>query len=171
MATQAFIAFHIVAIGSWLMPEDWLLRERVTAVVRPYIHAIGLWQSWGLFAPDPLAVNLHVEADVSFRDGSTRRWTPPRMVELDLLTRYQKERWRRWSENMRDDRHQVAWPDAARFVARLHADSANPPVSIVLSRRWSVVPPISRGLLERKLRERVHRQVFFSYRVASEDLR
>jgi hypothetical protein len=169
-ALNGFIAFHVLAVSAWLTPATWPPRDRLVRPIAPYIQFLGLWQAWGMFAPEPLAYNVHVEADVTFEDGSVRRWTPPRMADLDGFSRYRKERWRRWTEVIRLDEKRVAWPDAARFVARLHAHPLNPPVAVTLHRRWAAVPPIGTGLKARERQLRHHHVAFFTYRLVPGDL-
>jgi len=98
----------------------------------------GLFQAWDMFAPDPLKLNSYIDAEVWFREGSARVWSFPKMHEIGYVDRYFKERYRKFStEYLRMDSHSALWPDAARYIARLNRNSANPPTGVRLIRSWS----------------------------------
>ena len=146
IAISAFLLFHLVAIASWSLPINSLLNDRFRAVIRPYIVWSGLFQAWDMFAPDPAKLNSYVQAEVWFRDGSVRLWSIPRMNELGYFDRYFKERYRKYAtEYLRMDSHSALWPDAARYVARLHRDPSNPPTAVRLNRSWSEINPPGPG--------------------------
>jgi hypothetical protein len=141
LAISAFLLFHLIAIASWALPLNSLLNDQVRSVVRPYMLWSGLFQAWGMFAPDPMNQNIYVDAEVTFRDGSTRLLPFPRMQELGYVDRYFKERYRKFvTEYLRLDSHSALWPDAARFVARANRNPSNPPVSVRLIRSWTDIP-------------------------------
>jgi len=99
-----------------------------------------------MFAPDPTTLNTYIEAEVTFRDGSMRVWSFPRMNELSYVDRYFKERYRKYStEYLRVDSHSALWPDAARYIARANRNPSNPPVSVRLIRSWSEIQPPGPG--------------------------
>ncbi len=138
---SAFIVFHAGSIAVWSIPSQSKLGQVAKRAIGPYMTASGLWQGWDMFAPDPLALNASVDAEITFRDGTAWHWVFPRPETMGPVERYLKERYRKLRENVRLDAMHVAWPDIARYVARLHADTANPPVRVVLTRRWSTIPP------------------------------
>ena len=94
-----------------------------------------------MFSPDPLSVNFRVSAEVVFRDGSTKSWEFPRMEKLGLGERFQKERYRKWRERVRQDVYAGIWDDTCRYIARLFRNPANPPVRVILIRYWQPIPP------------------------------
>jgi hypothetical protein len=161
---NAFIVFHLVIITAWSLPppqqgnkrpfivylsqkyED--TRERITnnRVVSWYMIFMGLWQGWDMFSPNPLSLNLDVEADITYRNGQVVNYIFPRMNELGLFQRYQKERYRKWRERVRVDDYRSIWHDAALWVARQHyTDVNNPPVHVSLTRYWMQLPPPQAG--------------------------
>jgi hypothetical protein len=169
IAISAFLLFHIVAIFCWCMPSNSLLIAEVNAAVSPYLLWSGLFQNWNMFAPEPLKLNCSVEAQITFRDGRTRTWRFPLMQDLGLAERYQKERYRKFTEYVRADSNSAMWPDAARFVARLNNDPSNPPGAVLLVRYWSEIgPPQADGSYHPGPRQQ---NVFFAYFVRPEDLR
>ena len=145
LTISAFLLFHLIAIASWALPFNSLLNDRTKEVIRPYMLWSGLFQIWDMFAPDPLKMNSYVDAEVWFRDGSARVWSLPRMNEIGLVERYFKERYRKFSEYLRRDSHSVFWPDAARYIARLHRNPGNPPTAVQLIRHWSDINPPGPG--------------------------
>jgi hypothetical protein len=167
---NGFVCFHIAAVGAWLLPDNWLLRNQVAQVVRPYLFFSGTWQSWEMFCPTPGHMNSFLDATVRLADGTTRAWTFPRMRSYNLLERYQKERYRKWVENIRMDANEIAWADAARFVARRFVGEASRPVRVSLHRHWAMVPPPEQGL-GRPLPTEYDSHTFFHYTVSPEDLR
>jgi hypothetical protein len=63
------------------------------------------------------------------------------------------------------DRNSFLWPDAARHIAWLNNDSANPPVRVALIRHWSfIAPPKSNQP------ETWNQYTFFTYTVTPKDL-
>ena len=168
-AISAFLAFQLVAIASWCLPINSLLNDRWKQAIGPYMRWSGLFQAWDMFAPDPVKLNSYVDAQVTFRDGTSRTWAFPRMDRLGLADRYFKERYRKFStEYLRMDSFSALWPDAARYIARANFNRANPPVAVQLNRHWSEInPPTESGLGERgPWRE----FTFFSYPVKPGDL-
>jgi hypothetical protein len=148
---NAFIILHVYIIVIWGLPSS-RFRYVMTQPVQSYVLQTGLWQSWDMFSPEPLSLNFTVEAHIRFRDGSTNVWEFPRMEKLGIWERFQKERYRKWRERIRQDSYGIAWNDTARFVARLHNNPANPPVKVTLVRHWqAITPPALRpGTLDAK---------------------
>src|SRR5579859_2236858 len=84
---------------------------------------------------------LHPRA-IRYSDGSKRDWSFPRMDQLDFVTRYRLERFRKYEEYAHLDAYAAIWPDLARWVARQNVGNpANPPVLVTLIRSWWEVPP------------------------------
>jgi hypothetical protein len=164
------LGFHLVAVGAWLSPENWVLRDRIAHAVRPYLFFSGIWQSWEMFCPTPSHMNTYLDATIRLSDGGTRTWTFPRMQAYGLVERYRMERFRKWAENIRMDENAIAWADAARYVARRFVDPHNPPVSVSLRRHWAMIPPPDEGL-GRPLPTHYESYTFFRYTVQPEDLR
>lgn len=137
---NGFIILQLYVIVFWGMPGS-RFRNLMVQLVEPYVIKLGLWHSWDMFSPDPLAVNFNLEAHITFADGSLRIWEFPRMEKLGVWERYQKERFRKWRERVRQDVYRAVWDDTARYIARQVHDPANPPVKVVLVRHWGSIPP------------------------------
>lgn len=139
---NAFIAFHVCCIAVWSVPgplQPAAVRA-VVDVVTPYMIRSGLWQGWDMFAPDPLALEIDLVAEVTFADGHQATWIFPRMQEMPYLERYRKERWRKWRERVRLDAFAQIWPDTARWIARRFDGPWHPVRSVALVRRWKAIP-------------------------------
>src|SRR5262249_53001901 len=119
-AINVFLMFHMASIACWCVPEASPLVSAYRSLIRPYFLWSGLFQAWDMFAPSPKATNSYIEAVVLYDGGDTRNWSFPRMEQLSLNERYCKERYRKFVENLEKDSDSPLWPDAARFIARLH---------------------------------------------------
>jgi hypothetical protein len=169
IAISAFVLFHLLAITCWSIPLNSPLIAAFRDAVRPYFLWSGLFQGWDMFAPSPRNFNGYIEAVVIYKDGQTRTWTLPRMEHLSLTERYYKERYRKFSENLRDDTNSALWPDAARYIARLNNQVSDPPTIVLLARYWSEIPPPrSDGSYHA---EPWHARIFYEYSVKPEDLK
>jgi hypothetical protein len=167
IAVNAFLIFHLVAILCWSMPLGNPLVVACRNFVRPYMIWSGLFQSWDMFSPTPKTVNSYVEAIVLYKDGTTRNWAFPRMEQLSLTGRYFKERYRKYTENLKEDSNKALWPDAARFIARQNNNGPTPENMILLVRALSdIVPRNDRSYQPSPW----NAHVFYGYKVKPEDL-
>jgi hypothetical protein len=167
-AISAFLLFHIAAITSWCLPGDSALLVKCRDVFRPYMLLSGLFQGWDMFAPTPKNINGYVEAAIVLNDGQVRAFRFPRMEQLGFGERYYRERYRKFVENLREDKNSALWPDAARYIARRNASPANPPKFVILIRYWSDIVPRDSKTAPRREDLRAH--IFFEYSVKPEDL-
>jgi hypothetical protein len=141
LAINAFLVVHLVAIICWAVPFSNPLIAVCRNVVRPYFQWAGLFQSWDMFSPTPKFANSYAEALVIYEDGNTRNWKFPRMELLNWKERYWKERYRKFVENLEEDKNAALWPDAARFIARVNNNRAVPVKMVLLIRYWSAIIP------------------------------
>ena len=137
LAINAFLIAHLLAISCWALPFADPLVAVCRKLVRPYFLWAALFQSWDMFSPDPKSVNSYVDAIVLYEDGDTRNWAFPRMELLHLRDRYFKERYRKFVENLKDDRNAALWPDAARFIARVNNNRPVPVKMVLFVQHWS----------------------------------
>jgi hypothetical protein len=140
IVTNLFIVIHLVAIVTWEIPVSGLDDWPVTSEIRAYMRWAGLWQSWSMFAPDPLSVNVRVDALVTGNDGRTRSWNLGQFRGAGgWWWRFRRDRYRKWViDHVRRDDHALLWSDAARFALRQAAVDAavTNPISVTLVRRW-----------------------------------
>ena len=168
-----FIIFHLAAFAIWSCPLEFEIRTAFVHLITPYMLWSGLWQGWDMFSPDPLRVNSHLEALVTFRDGTQATWVFPRMDKLSYFDRYLKERYRKWSSSyVRLDAYSYLWADTARYVARNYYNPSNPPKEIKLKRFWMEIPPPSAQSIYQPLpKEFPHNQsyTFYTFQPQSKD--
>ncbi len=162
---SALILFHLFAVVIWLLPGS-ALTEKFLPRVRPYMTATGFMQSWYMFTPNPIHIDVTVEARITYADGKVRSWSFPRMVDMGYVERYRRERFRKFIEVAHQDRYRFLWPTLARYAARRNnTDPRNPPKSVELIRRFLAVPPPPIPL------SRYQFHTFFTMPVKPQDLR
>jgi hypothetical protein len=152
LSISVFIAFHLYIMAIWGLPGS-NFRYQFSKPITSYVIYTGLWHSWDMFSPDPLALNFLVESQITYQDGSSKIWVFPRMEKLGLWERYQKERYRKWRERVRLDAFGMVWDDTARYIARLNDTPTNHPVQVTLIRRWESIPPPLTRTRSAKLRQ------------------
>ncbi|HEV8542570.1 MAG TPA: hypothetical protein VGR78_09275 [Verrucomicrobiae bacterium] len=135
-----FILVHVYIMAIWGLPGSGF-RATLARPIEHYVIYWGLWHSWDMFSPDPLSLNFRVEAQIIYQDGSTRTWNFPQMDKLSLWDRFQKERYRKWAERVRQDIYAGIWDDTSRFIARLNDTPTNHPTKVILIRNWEPIPP------------------------------
>jgi hypothetical protein len=158
-----FLIFHIVAIACWSLPFSNPLTGAIRQAVAPYFIWSGLFQSWDMFSPSPRMVNSYVEAIVLYQGGNTEVWKFPRMEQLSLTQRYFKERYRKFVENLQEEKNAALWPDAARYIARWNRSRAAPVKMVFLVRYWSDIVPGKQTPL--------NADEFYGYRLTREDFK
>lgn len=139
LAINAFLLVHLTAIFCWAVPFSSPFFAMCRDLVRPYFQWAGLFQSWDMFSPQPKSANSYVEALVIYQDGNTRNYKLPRMELLNRTDRYVKERYRKFVENLEDNKNAALWPDAALFIARANNDRPIPVKTVLLIRYWSPI--------------------------------
>jgi hypothetical protein len=112
---SAVMVAVIATVVLWNLPAG-RPHDRAREVVGPVAQAVGLEQDWALFAPDPRSFSVGVYADITFRDGTTRRWEPPHNGLL--LSPYRTYRWQKYVERLRADDNAALWEPTARWIAR-----------------------------------------------------
>lgn len=156
--------FHVAAITSWVLPEPstavstgtklGTISDRILNVnsqylkhspVQLYVLSTGVWQSWDMFAPNPASVDIYPDALVTLKSGKVLNFSYPRMFDLSLIAKYQKERYRKFFEHANTD--QYLYPAFAKRVAYLtQTDPSDPVVKVTLRRHWLQVPrPVTFG--------------------------
>ena len=54
------------------------------------------------------------------------------MEQLGFGERYRKERYRKFAENLADEKNAAIWPDIAQHVGRMYKNPADPPDKVML---------------------------------------
>ena len=164
-AISVFIVFHLVAIICWAMPIKFWLFGAVNEMTRPYLLWTGLFQSWDMFAPDPVKANTYVKAVVITKNGHVHVWSFPRMDQLGFGQRYQKERYRKFVEDMLREQNALLLPDVVKHIARFYNDPADPPQKVLLIKFQSDITPGSKNEREPRPSD------FYDEYIEPEDLR
>jgi hypothetical protein len=140
-AINIFILFHLVAIICVALPWNLPVTGTIKDLLRPYLRWSGLYQTWDMFGPDPQMVNSYVKSVVITQDRHMRVWSFPRMEELGLGERYEKERYRKFLEVLPQTQYALLWPDVARHLARSLNNQGDPPDKVMLIQFQSEIHP------------------------------
>lgn len=139
---SAVLVFNLTAVVVWNSPNS-SLRDLALPVVRPYLNAVGLSQSWAIFAPDPATQTFELVATIDYADGTSGSWRPP---EGDpLIGRYRTYRWRKWAGSAHLEAKSWMWEPTARWVEDNHDHGGRQPIRIELVRRWRDLKPPTSG--------------------------
>ncbi len=165
-----FVSVYFFYVLLWLTPDSVLKSKLFAPVYTPWLFC-GLNQSWSLFSPTIRELNYYPSAIVTFEDGSKVLWEPPLMDRLNLLERFQREKFRKWSiDSLPWERFKDYWVDFARYVGRQYYNPVSKPVSISLNIRFIEIPkPSERFLRQAEMPPRTKFSTNFCYRYKSED--
>lgn len=109
-------------------------------MIQPYMRWTGLFQTWDMFAPNPIPANTTIKA-VIITDHHLRVWEYPRMDELGFGERYCKERYRKFAENLLEDRSSLLLADVSKHIARFYNNPEDPPEKVILLKYESQIRP------------------------------
>ncbi|MEA2299391.1 MAG: hypothetical protein QOF77_2327 [Solirubrobacteraceae bacterium] len=115
------------------------LRDKLMRSGQPYLNALGLDQSWAIFAPDPRRAVIDLRAVVRYDDGSTRTWRIPH--DDPVIGTFRDYRWRKWLENVIADANPQLWRPAALWVAGQETRPGRRAVQVTLVRRVAPLQP------------------------------
>ena len=103
------------------------------------------------------------------QDGTIINWNFPRMETLDVVSRTQKEPYRKWAhEYVNEETYKFVWPEACKFIARKIQTKENKPIKIELVRHWTwIQPPAGFG---EALPEGEFHYAYYTYDVKPEDI-
>lgn len=105
--------------------------------IQYYALRFGTWQSWDMFAPNPSDTDLWGDAIIVYRDGTRVTGGYPRIYDLPIPVKYQKERFRKFYERAHLEDNAYLWPVFAQRIAYEQAtEPANPPTEVRLRRHF-----------------------------------
>ena len=142
VAVSAFLGVHLGATLVWVMPAC-PLRERCFSAARCYILPLGMWQYWGMFAPDPVRDTVTLEAQVIDARGLRYAFAFPKLADYTSWARIPRFRHTKFAGNLATPELQFNRELAARHVVRQLAlgDEAFPlNVSLVYKVRTTPAP-------------------------------
>lgn len=91
LTLTAVVYWNIYYTYSWDKSED----QRIYNTVRYFVQPLGLWQSWGIFAPPP-TVEDHILIQGISETGYIANYTP----RYQDNPKFNDERVRKWHENV-----------------------------------------------------------------------
>lgn len=89
LAISAFVIAHLAAVTIWIVPNC-AIQQRCAHYLALYLMPLGLWQYWGMFAPDPVLHTVTLEAAVVDAQGLLHTYVFPREAD-----------WSRWESSLR----------------------------------------------------------------------
>jgi hypothetical protein len=142
LLTTGFIGVHLAALIAWNLPECALKRAIVPWALY-YMLPTGLWQHWGMFAPNPVRDSVAFEAIVQDRHGMLRSVAFPRLVDLPVHEGALKYRHGKFTAMVGQQESGAAREFVARHVARTSGiEPADYPVTVqLLYQVWPSNPP------------------------------
>lgn len=170
---KALVLFHLFAITFWSLPDpparlriwadqpdsellktarppqgsDWILVKNRQFLKKSNLHyyltSTGFWQYWDMFAPNPSNLDVWVDAEVEYEDGTQDIQPYPRMYELPIPVKYVKERYRKFLERAHLEENQWMWPTfAQRLALEAYERTGKMPERVRLRRHWrKILPP------------------------------
>lgn len=166
------LAVYLSCIIVWGSPDSAFSREFAHSLL-PLFNYFGLYASYGVYSPDPAKFDQIFRAEVRFKDGTTKEWIFPHLLEWknnDLMKQF-KLPWVEWQYYMKWGRgHPELIRDAARYVAWIHRNAENPPVEVLIYWDCSTIVLPMDGDLSPPARKNVT-ELVDTYTVRPEDLR
>ena len=141
---SAFVVTVVAGMLAFNLP-DGAFKERAVKAAGPYANALGIAQSWTMFAPYPRNEVFFLEARATHADGSVSTWRPP--FRGALIGGYSDSHWRKFAEHaviraQSDlDGWRQLWTPLARYVAREETRGASPVTSVTLVKRSGAIRP------------------------------
>jgi hypothetical protein len=117
LAVSAFVVFHLAATVTWNVPNS-PIRNLLLPVFQPYMLPLGLWQSWWMFAPDPMTVTALLEAEVIDAAGMRHIYEFPRVADLPWYQKAPRFRHPKFTCNLMIEEFAAQREITARYVAR-----------------------------------------------------
>ena len=141
-----FILFHFTLILLQFFPDN-LMAQKLKEPFNRYFMFIGLPQAFNVFAPSPRRRNIHVMATITYRDGVTQVYSPPRLDRIPLIEKLFRERYRKYlADNLPSGINKYLSVDLARYIARKYNRfKDNPPATVSILCYVSAIPPIENG--------------------------
>lgn len=139
---SAFILWHLFNLAIDGVPSTCMLQDNIQHSLARYVNLIGQWEgSLAFFAPSPDSLNLHLEAELEFTDGSKQHWRSPDWKKMTLAEKFLSCRAIKYYDNVRRDDRRDGWEPLAVWIARQYEGDGKKVRRIELSRHWVDLPP------------------------------
>jgi hypothetical protein len=156
---KVLVGLHVMAVTIWALPDprpdaisgkrapigtEWILywnhqHLKQFQPVRTYTGVTGFWQYWDMFSPNPAQEDIWVDAEVIYKDGTSKIYQYPRMFLLSIPEKFLKERYRKFYERVNSDTTPYLRSVFAQRIAHLSDNPSNPPVTVKLRRHWLLI--------------------------------
>jgi hypothetical protein len=141
LAISAYILFHLAATVTWITPNS-PLRQRIIPAFWYYMLPLGLWQSWGMFAPDPQKETIVLEAEVIDAQGMRHVHEFTRVADLSWWRKMPRFRHPKYASNLLSEEYILQREFTARHaVRRLGLSSSVFPVHVSVYLKIKAPPP------------------------------
>ena len=136
---SVFVAAYLLAflaVGSPYSP----LTGAWCNILRPPFNYFGLFNNFGVFAPNPATYNQEFRAVIQFKDGTKKSWKFPSLLDWKSndVMKQKKLPWVEWEYYfLWDPQNVVLLPDAAQYLAYQHRNPQNPPVKVNIYRDYN----------------------------------
>jgi hypothetical protein len=141
LAISAFLVFHVAMLAAWNLPNC-PLRERCADLAAYYLYPLGLWQSWGMFAPNPQGHTIMLEAIAIDKNGILYNFAFPKMSDYTFWERVPRARHPKFASYFGSDEFAANREVAARHVVRqLNIPPDSFPVEVELQFQVKETPP------------------------------
>ncbi len=135
---SAFVVATLTVVVATNLPAS-PLRSALMGPGQPYLGALGLDQSWSVYAPEPRRQAIDLRGLVRYDDGSTGAWRIP--TGDPILSGFRDYRWRKWMENLVSDANSQLWRPAAIWISTQTARRGRRVVQVMLERRLATLQP------------------------------
>jgi hypothetical protein len=144
LALSAYILFHLAATIAWVIPFS-PLKAALMPKFRYYMLPLGLWQSWGMFAPDPLDCTITLESEVTDAKGMRHIHEFTKVADLPLWQKLPRFRHPKLTSNVQTEEYAPQREVVARHAVRsLGLGPESFPV--IVSLYYQVTPPAPLGV-------------------------
>jgi hypothetical protein len=98
LAISLFLIVHLFMVGVFNLPNCFL-RQRLFLVAAHYIIPLGLDQSWGMFAPNPVMHAKTMEVLTVDKNGIQRTFAFPKMTDFTVWQAMPRVRHSKFTSN------------------------------------------------------------------------
>lgn len=169
-----YLATFFVVVLAWLLPDKVFPEKwKFTQYTWPIMASTGWVQCWSLFSPDVRDTNVHCNAFITFKDGTSKLYEFPRTQKMDLLTKFKREKMRKlFIDNFAWPSGRPFYPSIARFIARANYDKNNPPDTVTMFFQYHDTPPPDpkNWVYRDELPEHTKQGMLLTYKVTAQDL-